>query len=1752
MSKAAIAEKNMNSTQLTVFIKRKERYFEQIQNIFDLTKSVNDDESTELFFLRVAEIDNMRTLFEKCIFNIFECEIQSDPNALLSNHELQAFDELYFRIKLFASKLTPSHSESKKDGCSFESRPRLPKLELFCFDGDIENFTTFYETFCSLVHNQHHIPKIDKFHYLLSCTKGSALNIVKSVPISANNYDLVWQGLLDKYHDNRLLVGRYLDRMLNFTPFTNESSSNLNQFLETFEHSYKAIKALNIENLDSYILCHIALRSLDPQSRKYFEQSLNQKSIPRFSELMSFIHNQIKVLDHSSFYNTSDYKTKYIPKKQNFTTERNARKNISHSSTSLSNNNKMRCLNCGGNHMIFRCDQFRNLTSEQRVGRANQLKLCHNCLKQTHKTNECSSEFKCFICGKSHNTLLHVECQVGLERTAAAISMPSATCTEPSALSSIGTATDGIASSLHTYNYSAVILATAVVHVKDRFNSYQPCRVLIDSGAQSNFISISCLQRLGLATRKCNYNIFGLAGESVKTYGMTSCTVKPRHSDNPIFNIDAVVLNKITCDLPTLHIPQHIVSEYRDLLLADPNFDKRSPIDIILASDIFPFIYDGKKIVLNADAPVALGSVFGFVITGKLSLHCSRDVRDVNASSATSLVSYTTEENQLNDTLKRFWEIEAEPCSVSTDPLEDIAEHIYVEEHFRDEIGRYVSPILLNPKRKPLGESYHLALRRLSSIERKLSRSPELRKAYTEFMSEYESLGHMEVYKGMEPSQYFIPHHYVLRPSSTSTPLRVVFDGSSPTSNGVSLNDNLLTGQKLHHDILKIILRFRLYAVCFTADISKMYRQVLIKQSDRKYQHILWRTSPSEPERIFELKTITYGLRSAPFLAVRTLRQLARDNPNSLGSKVLLEGFFVDDLLWSCETTAQAYELQDELMTLLKSGGFDLKKWSSNTPELLERMQSDLVTQINFKEDTLSSLKILGLTWLPSCDSFSYNYNMTDVLSTKRSVLRLLASIYDPVGFISPCTFIAKCIMQDLWKLGLGWDEHVPTHLQNKWSKFIRELPNLAELRIDRHLLIINFAKVQLIGFCDASSYGYAACLYLRSEDTNGIVKCKLLASKTKVAPLQPVLSIPRLELMAALLLSKLIRFFSQNLTDFVYSVFAFSDSSVVLSWLQTPPYRLKTFVSSRISQIIDVVPPSCWFHISSENNAADICSRGALPSQLVALRTQWVNGPNWLSDSPDNWPKTIYYIKDHTEVLESKQNIDILNFNTSTTQTDHNPLELVINKFSSFNKIQRIISWCYRFINNIKSKLKTTNQLDGPLRSQELKVAHDKIIKIIQQNHFSSEIETLTKKGYVSSFRKLSPFVDENGFLRVGGRLSLSELPYDTKHPLLLPKRCITTILLIEYYHKLYLHVGPRTLQGILSKRYWIINARSIIRSVLAKCIQCFRCRPSVVQPVMGTLPAPRLMANKIFDHVGCDLGGPFLVKESLRRNAKRYKAYLCLFVCFSTKAVHLEVLTDLSCDCFLAAFDRFVARRGLCSCLYTDCGSNFIAAAKHFREVYNFFALKQTQDNILNGLTSRLVEWKRNPPNAASMGGLWEAGIKSAKFHLSRSIGDCVLTFEELTTVFCKIEAIMNSRPLCALSDSPNEFDTLTAGHFLIGRSLLAVPEYEVEDISLNRLSRWQSIQKVSQTFWKRWSNDYLHTLQQREKWCKLSPNIKVGDLVLLKSNLSRPLQWPRGRIEAVHPGTDNVVRVVTVRTHNGLFKRPVNKICPFPNAN
>ncbi|XP_060519976.1 uncharacterized protein LOC132698114 [Cylas formicarius] len=310
-----------------------------------------------------------------------------------------------------------------------------------------------------------------------------------------------------------------------------------------------------------------------------------------------------------------------------------------------------------------------------------------------------------------------------------------------------------------------------------------------------------------------------------------------------------------------------------------------------------------------------------------------------------------------------------------------------------------------------------------------------------------------------------------------------------------------------------------------------------------------------------------------------------------------------------------------------------------------------------------------------------------------------------------------------------------------------------------------------------------------------------------------------------------------------------------------------------------------------------------------------------------------------------------------------------------------------------------------------------------------------------------------------------------------------------------------------------------------------------TVIEPKMGDLPSFRITQAKPFQCTSLDFGGPFQILMARHRGCRTQKAYLSLFVCCSTKCLHLELVSDLSTSAFLASLRRFISRRGRCSKLHSDNGTNYVGAARYLA------------DCMAKAAAEELIEWKFFPPSAPHFGGLHEAGIKSVKTHITKIIGEQLLTYEEFYTVLTQVEAVLNSRPLCAMSSDPNDLSSLTPGHFLSLAPLSAIPDHDLTCVPMNRLDRWQLLTKMHQSFWKRWHMEYLHSLQQRAKWDKDTTLITPGTLVVLKEDNLPPLQWRLGRIDSIHPGADGVPRVVTVRTQNGLIKRPVIKVCPLP---
>lgn len=438
------------------------------------------------------------------------------------------------------------------------------------------------------------------------------------------------------------------------------------------------------------------------------------------------------------------------------------------------------------------------------------------------------------------------------------------------------------------------------------------------------------------------------------------------------------------------------------------------------------------------------------------------------------------------------------------------------------------------------------------------------------------------------------------------------------------------------------------------------------------------------------------------------------------------------------------------------------------------------------------------------------------------------------------------------------------------------------------------------------------------------------------------------------------------------------------------------------------------------------------------------------------------------------------------------------------------------------------------------------------QQISFGVEIKCLQKQLRLPSNSKilqLLPFLDVDKIIRVGGRIKNAIMPFSVKHPILLTKKDPLSVLIFTDAHHKTLHGGLQLMQSYVMTEFWIISSRNIAKSVKRTCVTCLKYAAKASQQLMGNLPSVRITPARPFKHSGLDYAGPILMKQSTLRSATTSKGYICLFVCMCTKALHLEMVTSLTTEAFMAAFRRFVSRRGPCTDLYSDCGTTFIGAQKELQALYNR-SKNSLPDDLSTTLNNEGTTWHFIPPASPHFGGLWEAGVKSTKHHLKRVMKDRLLTYEELTTLLCQIESVLNSRPLCPLSNDPTDLNVLTPAHFIFGEAPSSLSEDDLSHTKIDRLSRWRQIEKLKQDFWKRWSTEYLCRLQSRPKWNAVKREPQIGDIVLVLHEKGCPGRWPLARIEGLHPGSDGHCRVVTLYCNGKSIKRPLAKICFLPS--
>nr|XP_034174770.1 uncharacterized protein LOC117601734 [Osmia lignaria] len=729
----------------------------------------------------------------------------------------------------------------------------------------------------------------------------------------------------------------------------------------------------------------------------------------------------------------------------------------------------------------------------------------------------------------------------------------------------------------------------------------------------------------------------------------------------------------------------------RNIQLADPEFHKPGKIDALLGNTLFFKLLSIGQIQLSSRALILQKTLLGWIVTGESNIQ--------TLYRAPTLVNSFHVTTSLDKTLNKFWEIEEFIDKQYLSAEERAAEDLFKQSTVRDADGRYCVRLPFNEQKQLLGNSREIAQKRFYALERKLHLDQDLLVRYSEFLKEYEDLGHMtQVIVNEVTEGFYLPHHAVVKESSETTRVRVVFDASAKTSTGISLNDTLLNGPILQDTLYKLLLRFRSYTYVLTADIEKMFRQIRVHPDDRIFQRILWRDSRDQPVKTYQLNTVTYGTASAPFLAVRCLQQLANDEQHKfpLAAAIFKRDFSMDDLLTGASTREEALKIRDEAISLARLGGFNLRQWTSNDVELIQDLE------LSNHERTLSldideTRKALGIGWNPRTDNILYTIRATESTPrpTKRTILSQIAQLFDPLGLLGPVIVRAKIIMQQLWKANITWDESVPQSILTMWVEFRQELPHLNKFSIPRKTIIDNPTTIQLHGFADASESAYGACIYLRSVNKLGDCKVSLLCAKSRVAPVKTI-SLPRLELCAAKLLANLFKEVIRALNHLrIERVVLWSDSTITLHWIKTPPHLLKTFIANRVSEIQEQTDIQAWRHISSAENPADFISRGLTPIQILNNQL-WLKGPHWLSHREETWP----FIKLPTIDVPEKRNLNVL-----LTTIDASYL---VDRFSSIRKLNRVLAYILRFYNNCKDKLRVT----GELTITEISNAHAHILR--------------------------------------------------------------------------------------------------------------------------------------------------------------------------------------------------------------------------------------------------------------------------------------------------------------------------------------------------------------------------------------------------------------------------------------------------------
>ena len=1267
------------------------------------------------------------------------------------------------------------------------------------------------------------------------------------------------------------------------------------------------------------------------------------------------------------------------------------------------------CPHCEEKHWLTKCEWFLKSSAEARKAFIAKQKLCYNCFSNKHSARECPSKRTCNVeeCGKKHHKLLHEskKARVNMAREDIDYAVPSSEDEEEVPHS-------------HTYQmatqHGISLRVLPVTLYNPDTNKSKRYNALLDDGSQSTLISERIYKELGLKGLSSPYRLQGVAGQT-EVYDSYKTMVSIRVSEggqkrvlqlrtlpDPVGDLRPTDWNVWKEEWPHL----------RDICF--PTIDQEK-VDMLIGGDQADLI-SGHDIPGGQYEPVARKCILGWTVLGRLSpadgdpvpraqlvYSQLKDIREAstppfkgNKIASTYDLKATTPKSvkreawdiEMAELVERQWAIdrnkEDDQNSMSRDEKRAVEQ---LKKSIKLKDGRCEAKCIWKVGEPSLPNNYQYTLSRFLSWERsKIMRNPAWKKEYHNVIESWISKGYVRKVPDEQKRPllaYYLPTFGVLRPDKDTTKLRVVVDAKAKYNNK-SLNDAILSGPNLINDLVTVLLRFRHKPIAIQADISEMFLQVSLAPEDRVYHRFLHRPNPDLPIEEYEFQVHAFGNSGSPTVAIHTINEEARRRESEfpLACQTILKSTLVDDNLDSFDTKEEAIEVIRNLKEIYGGLLMSLGKIASNNKDVVmsvpegERAKA-YTTDLMGDLETMPTLKALGVIWQAEADIMSFEeLEMEDKGCTKRTILRAYARLFDPLGFVLPFVVQARILFQECWTAKLDWDDETSPEIAEVWKTWLEALEDITKVAVPRCLVPDSLKAItkQLHVFADASHKAYAAVAYIRSEYQDGSVGVTFAYAKGRVAPLKKI-TIPRLELQGAVLATEVARTSWEATGLSLKETTFWIDNMNVMWWLTQSNKSLQEFVANRVQKILDRTKPDNWRWVNTEDNPADIASRGYNIAQLLAEKDMWWKGPDFLKEEPGRWPNTTWGDAPEAALQEVKKAHRQGEDHVLTSREKEALIEL--ERFQTWRSAVRSLAWALKFIKRVQSKSEDDIPRDR-ITAEEYKKAEDEILRQIQREAFGTEIRELTQGRTVardSRIYKLRPELDTKGNLRIMSKLrGLQHMKLERKCPLILPKNHRGSELIAKHYHQEVLHHvgGTNHTLSEMNKRYWMIAGRQRLRTIIRECVHCRRRKKFPTRNNMPDAPLPQSRVPKdpmrAFENVTIDVAGPFILKE--RRS--RVKRYGVIFSCLVYRGIHTEVASKLDTDSFLMALERFVATRGRPSYVKSDNGTNFRGGNEVLKELWSELDRDRVQAKYPE------IKWDFTAPRAPHTAGVIERMVQ------------------------------------------------------------------------------------------------------------------------------------------------------------------------------